>query len=524
MPLSTDHNGFHNAEYRALLQIAQLVTTFDLEHVLSEILRIMIDVFEAKKGSIILIDRDGSPYRRFILQRHLPPETSRITVGQVMQNGLAGWCVREKRGAAVADVSQDERWLIFVDEEHVDVHSAMCVPLLFENEVQGVMTLVSNVTGHFTDNHLELATAIAGQASIVVHNAYLFDEVQTHRRQLDTIFQSMGEPLFLLNRHLEFQLVNPEAALLLNASANALIGKRIDTLSDKLIWKELATKLTEADFSSGHQVFELYDNITERDFRVTVAVVDSDAELFGYIIIFIDVTSMKDFSRLKSHMLRMARHDLKNPLNIALGYTNMIQIDLTQDLPVNADWIDEIFRSLERLNGLIDELLDEERAERESKFRSGMINPYSLLQDVVVAMEDQLTWKHQRLVQNIATDLPPFEGDHAQLRQAMINYLSNASKYTPENGLITITAYTAEERFLFTIEDTGIGIPVHLQHDIFRRGYRADRDAISDITGSGVGLSLVAEICRRHKGSVWFTSQEGIGSIFGFSIPLQSTF
>lgn len=512
------------AEYRALLQIAQLVTTFDLDHVLSEILRIMIDVSEAKKGSIFLLDRENRPYRRFILQRDLPPEASRITVSLVLQNGLAGWCAREKRGAAVEDVTRDERWLVFPDDEQPDVRSAMCVPLMFENNVQGVMTLVSNEMGHFTDTSLELATAIASQASVVVHNAYLFDQVQTRQRQLETIVQSMGEPLFLLNQNLEFQLVNPEATAMLASNGESPLGKRIDQVTTNPMWQELVKQIKASDFSKGHLVLELRDETTERDFRVTVAAVDDAEVLFGFIVIFIDITSMKDMGRLRSHMLRMARHDLKNPLNIALGYTNMLQLDLMQDLPVNAGWVDEIFRALERLNVMIDDLLDEERAMRESKFRSGLVDPYLIIQEAVLAVEDQLNWKHQRLIQNISPDLVSFQGDRAQLRQAMINFLTNASKYTPDGGTITINASKDNERFMFSVEDTGIGIPTDLQRDIFRRGYRATRDAIADIPGSGIGLSLVSEIGRRHKGSVWFKSQEGIGSIFGLSIPLQSPF
>lgn len=516
-------------EYHALLQVAQLITTLDLDRVLTQVLQVTCDVIGARKGSILLLDANGAPYRRFILQRNLPPEMSQIAVSRVLENGLAGWVTREKQGTIVNNVHQDNRWLVLPDDDQADVASALCVPFLLDDCVQGVMTLVNDVPDSFSDHSLELAMAIAGQASMVIHNAYLFDDVQTHQRQLETVLQNVGEPIFMLNHDFRFTLINQEAVMLLNKSPRELIGQPLDTLTDNPMWVDLTKQLLETSFGGStngeggrlHYVFELRDEQAGRDFKVNVARVKGDTGFPAYVVIFSDITSMKDLSRLKSHMLRMASHDLKNPLHIALGYINLMQSDIDEGLGVDSAWVAEVFKALDRMNGLIDDLLGEDRIERESKFRSSLINPYQLVDDTVNAVVDQLVWKRHHLVYDIALNMNEIRGDAAQLRQAMVNYMTNAIKYTPTEGTITIHARIEQGRFHFAVTDTGIGIPEALQADIFQRGYRADRAAIEGIEGTGIGLSLVEEICRRHKGRAWFTSKEGEGSTFGFSIPVE---
>lgn len=508
------------AEYKALVHIAHLISTLDLKHVLTETLKHIADVTEATKGSIVLLNREQMPYQRYILQRNLPPEVSYVVMSKVLESGLAGWCVREKRGTIAANVEEDERWLVLPDDEQEDVKSAMCVPFIFEANVQGVMTLVSDEIDHFDNIDLQLATAIASQASTVIHNAYLFDNVQTHKRQLETILQNTGDPLFMLDESFQFMLVNRQAANILQRTIDGLLNRRIDDISDNPMWGELATKITETKAWDQPLIFELRDYINSHDYTVNVTAIRGEEDLFGYVVVFTDITAVKDLSRLKTHMLRMASHDLKNPLNIAVGYVDLLEATIQEGEVPDVDWVREVSHALERMNNLIDELLDAERIERESQFRSTTFDPTELIQEAISDVEEQIARKKQTLVRDIAADLGPLTGDHTQLRQAMVNYLSNAIKYTPNGGTLTVHAHISDSQFNFIVEDTGLGIPEQLQDKIFKRGYRAYRDTIATIEGSGVGLSLVAEICRRHHGNVWFESQENVGSKFGFWIPI----
>ena len=511
----------HDKEYRALLAVAGLITKPDIDYVLGEILAITIEALDATKGSIFLFEADTKLCRRFILQRHLSVEMSRTAVQQVLDNGLAGWVVREKRGTVISDVSKDKRWVSLPKDNQSDTKSAICVPLLFQDRVLGVMTIVTNNNNQFQQPHLELAMAIANQSSMVIYNANLFEQAHEQEQRLVAILRNVGEPLLMLSDDFRLMMVNHEAQRLLNNNLDALIGQHINHISGNPMWTTFANRLLNSNLQHQLTIFELHDPEAGRDYNVNISPVEVDEELVGYVVVFTDITSMRDLSRLKSHMLRMASHDLKNPLNIAVGYVTLIQNDIRNELTIEPQWVDEIYRALVRMDGLIDELLDEERIDRESKFRSGSIDMHELIQTAINEINALAKHKDQHIQVNLAGEIPIVQGDQAQLRQAMINYLSNAVKYTPQSGTIKVEAYADEDRFHFMVEDNGIGIPEELQPAIFQQGYRAERDAISEIAGNGVGLSLVAEICRRHRGRAWFESEAGIGSRFGLWIPIQ---
>jgi signal transduction histidine kinase len=111
--------------------------------------------------------------------------------------------------------------------------------------------------------------------------------------------------------------------------------------------------------------------------------------------------------------------------------------------------------------------------------------------------------------------------DSTLIRQAMENLTSNAIKYTPEAGTVTLRAYVEDDNFCFDVQDTGIGIPQESLPHLFESFYRVNPDLNTTINGAGLGLSLVKSIVERHSGQVWVMSEEGKGSTFGLRIPLK---
>jgi two-component system phosphate regulon sensor histidine kinase PhoR len=265
----------------------------------------------------------------------------------------------------------------------------------------------------------------------------------------------------------------------------------------------------------------LRDEETSQDYRVHIVAMDPTDQMCDYVLVFIEETAQKDLQQLKRHMMRIGSHDLKAPLHIALGYINMLQADIAQGQTIEPTWIDEISRAIAKMNKLVDELLSEERLERESRYRRQAISLKALIARVVDEFEPMLKARNHSLALEIAADIPTMSGDSRQIREAMAHYLRNAVQYSPDGGTITIRATCEDDIFRFEVQDTGIGIPEDLQANLFQPGYRAPRPAIEDIPGAGNGLSLVAEICRRHKGKVCFESQENEGSTFGFSLPIS---
>lgn len=511
-------------ELRAVVRVAQLINIIDLDGVLAQTLKVTMEVVGATKGSFFLLDANGLPIQRFITQRDLPPEMTREVARDVLQKGLAGWCIRHKQGAIVGDVDADERWHVFADDYQDDVHSAICIPVLYDGEPRGVMTLVSPDYNAFDEYDLQLLTTVAHQSSTAIRNAQLFDDLQTKQRQLELVLQNTGEALITVDSDFKIVLVNPEAHTVMQVGRNTpIVGQYLLDVAQNSIFQDIVNNIKEAHLMRGSQSFEIRDEGNSQDFVVTVSALIGDGIMQGYVIVLHDVTSFKNFARLKTQMLRMMTHDLKNPINIIWGYIDLLRVDTLQNLPADQRFIDGILRAVQRMDNLIEDTLKTEKfmsADGQMHRRQNIL-PTDLIQQILDDLHEFVIEKHLTIVKEYSPNIDKILGDRLQIQEAIMNLVSNAIKYTPKGGTITLHAHIEGDRFYFSVEDTGLGIPKDLQGQLFKQFYRATRPQIDGIVGSGLGLSLVKTAVENHQGQVWFKSEENVGSTFGFWIPLE---
>jgi histidine kinase len=144
-----------------------------------------------------------------------------------------------------------------------------------------------------------------------------------------------------------------------------------------------------------------------------------------------------------------------------------------------------------------------------------------LIARITDRLRPQFEEKQITLQLNLPADLPPVMADEDRVSQVLLNLIGNALQYTPSGGTVTNTAKIQNRELLFTISDTGIGIPPeHLPH-LFTRFYRVDKSRSRVGGGSGIGLTIVKYLVEAHGGQVWAESQgTGRGSTFGFSLPM----
>lgn len=501
-------------ELAVLARVAELLTSLDLDDVLSNTLHLLTETVDAERGSFFLLDDEGRTTQRFITRRNLPPEHSYKVVGRVLEEGLAGWVYRHQQATIVHDTQHDERWVIFPDDES-PMRSALCVPFVIDGRINGIMTLEHADKNHFTEGDLRLATTVAHQATVAIRNAQLFDQVETHQRQLQAVLQSIAEPLITISAQGRIQSINPAALALVGATEDAVIGRSPSELSSFPIFAQVATQM-----SAGRQRFEVRDEVSQRDYAAQVSDWrESEKSALGQVIVFNDITAIQDLNRLKSQMIQMASHDLKNPLGVVLGYAEMLLMDTDPQDDVHS-YAEGIARTTERMLDMVTDLLDLERIEASLEGVQEDFSPLPMLDAIISEESVKATQKRQTLQRDLAPNLPVLRGDPSQLREAFRNLLDNAIKYTPEGGTIIVRAATDSRRFNFAVEDTGYGIPAPLQGDLFKRFYRAKQPGTEDIPGTGLGLSLVKAVIERHGGQVWFRSAAGEGSTFGFWLPL----
>jgi PAS domain S-box-containing protein len=511
----------HNSQTRqleVLVQVAQLISTLDLDEVLQQTLKLTTEVVGASKGSFFLLDGEGRTLQRFIAARDLDPQARPAVSQHILEGGLAGWVLTNRQAVMIDDTATDNRWVILDDK--LRVRSALCVPFIIEGNVRGVMTLEHSEPNHFTADDLRLAKAVANQAEAALRNAQLFDRVTTQQHQMSAVMNSLDEVLLGVDDKWNLTLVNPAAESLLGVSAAQTIGKPLNRVSENPLFARIVDMITAANLSQGTKTYEVRDVDARRDYVVNVATLQADTvDVGGYAIALYDVTSLKDLTRLKVHMLKMASHDLKGPLGLLLGYVDLLHQDVLAGTLPEVSYIESIYKAITRMETLITTLLDAHRSEQEN-FVAAPVEFHDLVDGILEDMLPLTLQRNQQVVRKFQQDLRPVKGDAVQLREAVSNLISNASKYTPSGGTITIAVYAEDDRFYCSVKDTGYGIPHDQQSKIFQPYFRAKQDVTSNIEGTGVGLSLVKEVIERHGGQAWFTSEEGRGSTFGFWLPL----
>lgn len=507
-----------------LVQIAQLLATLDLDAVLWQTIDLATKTVGAARGTFFLWDEQGETLQRFISAQDYDAEARQIVSRRVLEQGLAGWVMHHQQSALIEDTLTDARWVILDAEKELQrVRSVLCVPFFVQGELRGIMTLEHPQPNYFTPDHLRLVEAAANQAAASLYNAQLFDRVQGQQRQLQAVLDSVSESLLVLDTRFCVRLVNPAALSLIGAELSDVLGLNLESLAERLanpFLAQLAEKLALALQEGGHR-FEARDERSKRDFVVNVARINAKrAAESGYVLALSDVSSLKDLTRLKTHMIQMASHDLKNPIGVLRNYLDVIRADVESGVLPDVLFLENMHKVLARMEALVVNLLDIQRAEAAEPLKREIFDPRTLINAALEDMQPSLHARQQTLIQDIQPNLRPLNGDFDRLREAINNLLDNASKYTPEGGSITVIASSEDERFTFSVKDSGYGIPADQQASIFQPYFRAKQALTQHIDGSGVGLSLVKEIIERHGGQVWFTSKEGQGSTFGFWLPI----
>jgi PAS domain S-box-containing protein len=226
--------------------------------------------------------------------------------------------------------------------------------------------------------------------------------------------------------------------------------------------------------------------------------------------------------RLKTDMINIAAHDLRNPIGIVSNYALMLREEagdlLTEQQKSFLDVIEQAARRILKITG---DILSLERIEQTAATMQP-VELCQLVEDVFSLHQEQARYKSLRYELVLSPDAAPtVNGDPAQLREAMSNLIVNAIKYTPVGGRVSVRLSQVTFRARFEVEDTGYGIPANLQANVFQPFFRAETEETHKIEGSGLGLHLVKNIVERHHGQMLFHSEYGQGSTFGFELTLS---
>ena len=259
----------------------------------------------------------------------------------------------------------------------------------------------------------------------------------------------------------------------------------------------------------------------ERVYLATASSVIAEGKSVGRVCILRDVTHFKELDALKSEFVATVSHDLRSPLTLMRGYATMLEMvgNLNNQ---QEGYIQKIVIGVESMSRLVNNLLDLGRIEADVGLRLEMLSVLDVIEQVTDGLSLQAAQKQIKMHVSVPeTALPLLEADQALLTQAMHNLVENAIKYTPTNGDIWVTAKLEQERIIFEVRDTGIGVSPVDQPRLFEKFFRsANREAKRE-RGTGLGLAIVESIAVRHGGEVGLISKLGSGSTFFIAIPIR---
>jgi two-component system, OmpR family, phosphate regulon sensor histidine kinase PhoR len=352
-------------------------------------------------------------------------------------------------------------------------------------------------------------------------------DIATEKSKIKTIMNSMGDGVLVCDQDGSIVLTNPATNRMLRLSGDDLLGKLLTEahlppeLADAIL-KSLKTR--ESTFTSISQELSLGAE-EEVHLRAHTAPVRNDVgEIMGAVTVFQDISYLKELDKMKSEFIAMVTHELRAPIAAVEQQLTVILNKMAGEVTEKQEQL--LSRAKERTRGLLDlikDLLDL------SKIEAGKMVQYKeplslqeVIQRVVDLMRAEAEHKKIDLHFSASPEIPLIHADRNSMEEIFTNLISNAIKYTPEQGKVWI-ALGEEKGFVkASVSDTGIGIEEKDLSRIFDKFYRVKTTETRQIVGTGLGLSIVKSIVAAHLGSISVESKVGAGTTFTVLLPKES--
>jgi PAS domain S-box-containing protein len=382
-------------------------------------------------------------------------------------------------------------------------------------------------------------------------NQQLQEALTAEQKKTEAILEGMAELLVAVDTNGRIISVNRMTEYILGKNRESLIGKDLDELFEVDFSAEMELPLRKV-LSSGSAVIDNSYTINGPLGKIPVLssaspLYDNSGHLIGAVEIIRDISTLKALEREREDFVSMLSHDLKNPITAIVGSLDLVREGRLG--PVNKDqreFIEAAEESCSEMVEMINSLLDIH------KFEAGRMimkfNPENLqeiLEKILAQYSTAAEKAEIRLLSAVTTNLPECCLDRTTFIRMMGNLLSNALKFTPEKGVIQVSADLVKELsaltygipaglypsaimtqggffFRITVKDSGVGMPSESLGIIFDRFVQAQNRREGKSRGTGLGLAFCRKVMDAHKGFIWAESEEGNGSVFTVLFPLLS--
>lgn len=528
----------------AVMEIANAISSqLDLNRILSTISKELSKVIDYDIGCVAIYDRDRSG----LFMRHVWRKGG-DTTGEgrwvpLDDSNLVGWVANHRRPMLRGNIPADTRFREIMRED--GLKSDIVVPLVAKDALIGTVNVGSYEPRHFTDFDLDLVVRFSKLTSIAIEKCELLGELSDLGEKYRLLMKNARDIIVILNAQGQFVECNQAMCEITGYRSDELIGRDMfmgappEQRDERkhLFFRMLRGEITRmpevqcckksgevfvVDVSGGVMrihgdpfVVLIAHDITGRRVlqdRITA----QNAELTEIN------RKLRELDDLKNEFLGRISHELRTPLSVIMAYTDTLLEDRDQtiDPQTRAEFLRIIDGHSNKLLGLINDLLDLSRVEVS---RTMLHTSEGCLNDIVkisARIAEPFAAQHGvTIVSELDDMIPIMSFDPLRIRQACVNLLNNAVKFSPAGGAVTIRTRNGVGEAVVSISDAGPGIAEAEVPLLFDKFTQLDGGASREKDGLGIGLKLVKHYVELHGGRIWVETELGKGSTFSFSIP-----
>src|SRR2546429_2860830 len=362
----------------------------------------------------------------------------------------------------------------------------------------------------------KLAEQIGQNAGLQEQQQHALARAQAQQLAL---FNSMVEGVLLLDGNERVQLVNQALEQLFGLNGDI----RGRTMMEALRLHELQELASRVRAERQVLGFELeLPGMDDRSLQINAtALLDRDGKPQGMILVFHDLTRLKQLENTRQEFVANVSHELRTPLSMIKGYVETLINGAKDDPAVATRFLQTIEKHADRLTYLIEDLLTISRLESgQVVMNIQKVGLRSVVDDVLNDLQSRAADKQVNLENQVPEDVLE-RADADRVQQVLFNLVDNAIKYGRPEGRVWINARPADAPFAeVSVRDNGPGIPPDSLDRVFERFYRADKARSREQGGTGLGLSIVKHIVQSHGREAWVESEPGRGTTFFFTLPL----
>ena len=357
------------------------------------------------------------------------------------------------------------------------------------------------------------------------------EQLTLERNKLEEVLMSIANGVVVCDNNDKVVLVNNHAQNLLEVGEENILNSEIQQYTDtagNFCFKDKIEQFKDTPLEViESKPLEFNIIIDKRVLKSLISpMFTRNKDYVGYIIVLIDVTREAEMEQMRAHFISNVSHELRTPVTVLRSYIDTLYHYGNEfDYETQKEFIGTINQEIIRLNRMVNDILDFSQLEADVKLEKKPVNMAKLVEDCINQVSI-LTQEHNiKVLVSKDDEIPDIELNYNSIERAFTNLMSNAIKYSPENGTITvkISALRNTNEVEVTVTDEGCGIAPEHQKKVFDRFYRVENNTHT-IKGTGLGLNLVkTTIEKHHGGRVFVKSELGKGSTFGFILPVKAS-